>query len=297
MTIFRPLTHALFVALSLSVLSPVVFSVPQQGTAPSAAAPATPLLTRSATRHEVRHFGYGGTITVIGAPRGSITIEGWDKNEVDLTAEIEIQAPTEEDLQRLSVLNNFVFDEDSNHLRILSTGTHDKAFMKRVAKNFPKRLLGLPWKIDYRLRVPVLSDLEVNAGDGMIKLSGVEGAIQLTGRQADAQLTLTGGTVSVTVASGTVNVNLPGRSWRGAGLEVQLAVGDLNVEMANGLNAYVDIEVLRTGKINNSYPGFESRERTEMTDRSIKARSGTGGATLKFAVVEGSIAIKKKSEE
>ena len=34
----------------------------------------------------------------------------------------------------------------------------------------------MPWKIDYRLRVPVNTDLEVNAGHGEVKLSGVEGA-------------------------------------------------------------------------------------------------------------------------
>jgi hypothetical protein len=52
--------------------------------------------------------------------------------------------------------------------------------MKRAAKNFPKKLLNMPWKIDYRLRVPINTDLEVNAGHGTLKLSGVEGALRLS---------------------------------------------------------------------------------------------------------------------
>ena len=288
-------TRAFSVIGSL-LLSALSFASPQKSNTPPIV-PTAPLLTRTSARHEVRRFGYGGTLTIIGAPRGSITIEGWNKSEVDISAEVELQAPTEEDLERLAIVNTFVFDEDANHLSLIATGTHDKIFMKRVAKDFPKRLLGLPWKIDYRIRVPALTDVEVNAGDGAIKLSGVEGAIRVSGRQTDATLTLTGGTVSVTVATGTVNVTLPTRSWRGAGLEVQLAAGELNVEMPAGFNGDIDADVLRNGKIDNSYPSFETRERPGITARTIKARVGAGGAKLKFAVVDGTITIKKRSDE
>ena len=50
------------------------------------------LLTRTTTKHEVRHFGYGGTVTIIGAPKGSITVEGWPRSEVEVTANIELLA-------------------------------------------------------------------------------------------------------------------------------------------------------------------------------------------------------------
>src|ERR1041385_6289877 len=144
------------------------------------AAPEIQLLTRTSTRRETARFSYGGTVTLIAAPRGSVTVEGWTRNEVELTADIELQGPTEADLDQLATVNGFVFDEDLNHLSILTTGTHDRIYMKRSAKNFPKKLLNMPWKIDYRLKVPVNTDLEVNAGHGAVKLSGVEGALRLT---------------------------------------------------------------------------------------------------------------------
>ena len=111
-------------------------------------APDVQLLTRTSRRHETRRFSYGGTVTLIAAPRGSVTVEGWSRNEVELTAEIELKGPTEADLDQLATVNTFVFDEDLNHLSILTTGTHDRVFMKKSAKNFPKKLLNLPWKID-----------------------------------------------------------------------------------------------------------------------------------------------------
>jgi hypothetical protein len=272
-------------------------SVPAQKNKSINSLPAGPLLTRTISRHEVRRFGYGGTITVAGAPRGSITIEGWAKNEVDITAEIELQAATEEDLARLAAVNGFALDDDVNHLSLLTTGMHDKSYMKKAAKGFPKQLLGLPWKIDYRLRVPVATELEINGGVGPIILSGVEGAIRLSAPQTDATLTLTGGIVTATIASGTVKVRIASRSWRGSGVDIKLGAGEVNVELPVGFSGDIDADILRIGKIENSYPELESRERPGLGEKIVRGRAGAGGAFLKFTVGDGLIRIMKSPQD
>ena len=264
---------------------------------PTAAAAATPALTRTTTRHEVRRFGYGGTFTILGAPAGSITIEAWPRSEIDITADIELHAETEADLARLSQVNSFLIDEDANHLRVLTTGMHDKKFMRRAAKDFPKKLLGLPWKIDYHIRVPASTDLEIDVGRGAFSLTGVEGAIRFTAVESDARLTLTGGTVTATVGRGSVNVNLAARNWRGRGADIRLATGDLTVELPASFSADIDASVLRSGQVENSYTALAPRERTTMTPRSIKARAGAGGPTLSFTVGDGTLRIKQVSGE
>ena len=262
--------------------------------ATKAAAPVALLLTRTTTKHETRSFGYGSTLTVIGAPAGSITIEAWPKSELDVTANIELQAATEDDLALLATVNTFRFDDTPNHISVLSTGTHDKAFMKRAAKNFPKRLLGLPWKIDYVIRLPINTDVEVNAGRGPLKLAGVEGAVSIKALESDATLVLTGGAISTTIGQGTVNVVLAARSWRGAFANIQLAKGDLNVTLPMGFNADINADILRTGQIENAYAGaLVPRERNlAFTPRSMKARAGAGGATLAFTVGDGTLRLK-----
>jgi hypothetical protein len=233
---------------------------------------------------------------VVGAPRGSITIEGWSKNEVDVVAEIELQAATEEDLARLAAVNGFALDDDVNHLNLLTTGMHDKSYMRRAAKGFPKQLLGLPWKIDYRLRVPVNTELEINGGVGPINLSGVEGAVRLSAPQTDATLTLTGGSMTATIASGTVNVRVSSRSWRGSGVDIKLAAGELNLELPTGFSGDIDADILGVGKIENSYPGLESREKPGLGEKIVRGRAGSGGAFLKFTVGAGSIRIMKSPQ-
>ena len=259
--------------------------------------PVGPLLTRTITRHESRRFFYAGTVTVTGAPNGSVTIEGWQRNEVEISAEIELHAGTEEDLSRLATLNNFVIDEDANHLRVITTGTHDRAFMKRAAKDFPKALIGLPWKIDYHIKVPAVTDLEINAGVGPTRLTGVEGAIRVNAVQTDATLSLTGGLVSVIVQSGTVDVTIPALSWHGLGADIKVATGKLSIGLMPGFSGDIHAAVLRTGEVKNAYPNLEPLERNSITPQSLRARAGTGGGTLTLTVGEGTIQINQVSSK
>src|ERR1051325_12132868 len=194
-----------------------------------------PQIIRTTSRHEVRRFGYSGTVTIVGAPSGSITVEGWSRNEVDISAEIKLRANSETDLALLAAVNNFVVDDDANHLQVLTTGTHDKAFMK-TAKKFPKALLGLPWKIDYRIRVPSITDLEVNAGRGPITISGVEGNVRVAAAESVANLKMSGGVLSATVGAGKVSLEVPARSWARGSAGVRVAAGGINGAIPAGFS-------------------------------------------------------------
>lgn len=280
----------LILLLTLS-LSFQIVAVSQQKNTPALNRP--PQLVRTTTRHEQRRFAYGGTLTLSGAPAGSITIEGWSRSEVDISAEIQLRADTEADLDLLAAVNTFVLDEDMNHLRVLSTGTHDKAFMKTVAKKFPKTLLGLPWKIDYRIRVPLSLDLDINAGRGPISIAGVEGNIRVSAAESEANLKLSGGTLSATIVVGKLNLSIPTRSWRGNGAELRVAAGELTVELPPGFSGDINADILRAGRIEDNY-GLEPRQTRGVSGpNQLRVSAGAGGAFFQFTVGDGTIYIKK----
>ena len=256
-----------------------------------------PLITRTTTRHENYRLSYGGTVTLVGAPAGSITIEGWDKNEVDVTASIELQAPNAAALDQLALVNTFAVDVDVNHIRIMTSGTHDRTFMKRVTRNFPKALIGLPWKLDYIIKVPAMTGLEVDGGDGPIKLAGVEGALRLNAMKSDANLSLTGGLVAVLIQSGSLNLTIPARGWHGLGAEVRLASGVLTVALQPGFSADINADVLRLGEIKNSFADLKPLDRYSNSPRSMRSRAGSGGATLIFTVGDGAIVIRQSGAQ
>jgi hypothetical protein len=250
-----------------------------------------PSLTRKLSRHEIRRLSYGGSVTISGAPVGSITIEGWDRSEVDITAEIEWRGPSAADLDRLALVNNFIVDTDTNHIRIITTGTHDKKYMKQFGKAFPKTLLGMPWKLDFTVKVPAMTDLEIDNGVGPVKLAGVEGAIRLNLLQSDADLSLTGGFFSAIIQRGAVNLRIPARSWHGLGASLQVAGGTLDISLMPGFSGDIDASILRLGEIKNSYE-LAARDNSTITTRFLQGRAGVGGARLSFTVGDGTIQIR-----
>lgn len=269
-------------AVSIFLLASINFA--QQETA-------KPLIKRTTYKNETVDFGVGGTISIVGAPNGSITIEGWQKNQIEISAEVEMQAATEADLAELAKVNGFVIDNDFGHIRITSVGTHDKTYLKRVAKKFPKNLLGLPFKIDYTIKVPVYSDLEIDGGKGDLTLSNVEGSMRINVLETNANLNLIGGSIVATFGKGDVNIVIPSRSWRGRSADVQLASGTMNVQLPFNLNANLDAEVLRVGKVENNLPNLKPMERTKFSEKAVLAKAGNGGAPLSFTVGDGTLVL------
>jgi len=284
-------------AFALLLLSTFCIHVPVAAQKEKPATQSSPLLTRTTTRHDTRRLGYAGAVTIVGAPAGSITIEGWQRSEVEVNAEVELRAPTAGDLDRLALVNSFVVDEDANHIRIITTGTHDKKFLKGVAKNFPKSLIGLPWRVDYHIKVPAMTDVSIDAGTGPIKLSGFEGTVRINAVESDADLSLTGSDLSVIIQKGAVNFTIPARSWHGLRAEIKLASGKLAVDLIPGFNGEIEADVLRTGEIKNAFPGLEPLERNSIGPRSMRARAGNGGAMLAFTVGDGAIQIRPVGSE
>lgn len=256
------------------------------------------LLKRTDYKNEKLDFGVGGTLSVIGAPKGSISIEGWQNREVEISAEIMSEAATEADLALLSKINGFVIDDTFGKVSVVSVGTFDKKYVKKSDKKFPKHLLNAPLRIDYKIKVPLYTDLEITNGNGDFNVSNVEGTFRINLIESNAKFDLVGGILDATVGNGTVDVNIATRNWRGKMTSVQLASGTMNVFLPLNFNAYLDAEVLRTGKIENNYNYLKPRERRmQFTEKQVFAKSGNGGVSLKFTVGDGSLNLSEYKVE
>lgn len=282
-------TKKICIRLCLSVLSVCILSL-------TALAQTNPLIKRTIYKTEKVEFGVGGTVSIIGAPNGSITIEGWQRNEVEITAEIEMEAENEADLALLAKVNGYTVDDTIGRVSIVSVGTHDKRFVKRLAKDFPKKLLAMPFKIDYHIKVPVFTDLEIDGGKGNFELINVLGAMRIKFLESNAKLTLTGGAVMATFGTGAVDVNITAPSWRGQMADIQLANGTMNVQMPISMNAEIDASVLRTGQIENDFGLLKPRDRTKFTEKIMLARAGNGGAQLSFTVGDGTLKLQNQTK-
>src|SRR5688572_26687512 len=157
----------------------VVFAFLACAFALAAAAQTPSLVKRTITKTDRFDFGVGGTVAITGAPNGSIRVIGTSRNEVEITAEIELQAASEADLSRLAAVTTFVTEESMGRTGIITTGTHNKLGGKALWKKFPKKLSGLPFRVDYVISIPRFSDLEIDGGTGDLSVTGVEGSMRL----------------------------------------------------------------------------------------------------------------------
>ena len=253
----------------------------------------TPMLKRTITKTDRFDFGAGGTVSVTGAPMGSIRVVASQKNEIEITAAIELQAPTEADLAKLAEVTGFITDESRGRTSVVTVGTHNKMGLKRLPKKFPKNLLGLPFRIDYVISVPRYCDLEIDGGKGDLSLIGVEGTMQINFLETKAKIEVISGPATATIGSGSVEVAIGTHGWRSRAANIKLATGDLTVRLPSNMSAEIDATILKTGKIENMLADLKPRDRKmPFTDKSILAKANVGGASLTFTVGDGTLTMK-----
>ena len=245
-------------------------------------------LKRTTFKTDKFDFGPGGTLAIIGAPSGSIRVEGWEKGQIEISAEISLEADSEADLNLLSEITGFVLTEELGRAGIASVGINDKKYLKQIKRKLPKNLAGMPYRIDYVVRAPHFSDLQIDGGSGKLHITGIDGTMRVNFLESDARINLVGGSLLATFGSGNVEVTIPTRSWRGRFVDVQLAKGELSAALPPGLNATLDASILQTGSIENSFSELVPRIRkAEFTDKSIAAKAGAGTVPIRFVVTDG----------
>ncbi|HYJ91950.1 MAG TPA: hypothetical protein VEV84_11620 [Pyrinomonadaceae bacterium] len=250
-------------------------------------------LKRVSTKTDKLDFGVGGTVAIMGAPSGSIRVEAAERNEIEITAEITLEAANEADLAALEKVTGFITDESPGRIAINSVGTNNSKYVKSVDKKFPKRLVGLPFSIDYVVKVPRYCDLQIDAGKGDLTVSGIEGALRINGLETNAALDLVGGGLTATFQKGNIIVKMPDRNWRGSGIDIALANGEMEAYFPVNLNADFDASILRTGRIENGLLDLKPRVRSvKFTEQSISAKAGLGGISMKFTVGDGTLRLK-----
>ncbi len=75
-------------------------------------------LKRTITKTDKFDFGAGGTVVIAGAPNGTIVVTGSTKNEIEISAEIQIEAATAEDLDRIASVTTFLTEESPGRVGI-----------------------------------------------------------------------------------------------------------------------------------------------------------------------------------
>jgi hypothetical protein len=252
------------------------------------------VLKRTTTKTDTIPLGAGSTVSIMGAPVGSIKVNVIPGNDIQITAEIEVQAANETDLAGAAVLTGYLTQESLGKLAIISVGRDTRRKFSDAEKKLIKRLAGMPYRIDYTIGVPRYTNVEINAGDGDVTLDGDEGDHRINALNSNVNVTIKGGSLAATLAKGDLNITVPPSRRRGLNIDASVVAGDLSITIPENLSGEIDASILRNGKIINEIPALKVRDRKlPFTEKLVQARAGAGGPAIKLTVGDGSLWLKR----
>jgi DUF4097 and DUF4098 domain-containing protein YvlB len=229
-------------------------------------------------RHcEVRPVAWsgGGSLHVNAQPNGGVQVTGWDQATIAGSARIQVQADTEAEAR--SIASQIVIGTSSGALRA----------------DGPTSGNGRSWSVNYVLSVPRHCDVEIEALNGPVGISGVSGQIKATTTNGPMSLKDLGGNVHARATNGPLSVVLAGTSWQGEGLDAETKNGPVSVSVPEGYSAELEARTTN-GPFRVDIPVTVQGELPSWRTRSIKAAIGGGGAPIRVVTTNGPMSISKR---
>ena len=214
-----------------------------------------------------------GPLTVDAGQNGGIQIEGWDRNEILVRAVVTANARTEAEAKQLA-----------SSVQVQVGGG-------KVSATGPTTERRQWWSVSYRINVPRKNDLDLNAHNGGVSITGVSGTIRFDTTNGGVRLNDLAGDVRGGTRNGGLNVSLSGDRWDGPGLDVETSNGGVNLYIPEGYNAD-----LTTRTVNGGFRSdFPMTIQGELSPRQgISTTLGSGGPPVRVRTTNGGLRINRK---
>jgi DUF4097 and DUF4098 domain-containing protein YvlB len=230
---------------------------------------ATSVLAKTEERvvHQTFSLNENGTVDLSNV-NGDITIRGWDKNAVDMTATKKGRA---EDLDLVEI------EIDATPARLT------------IETKYPRRHRSTDVSVRYELMVPRKAELDtISNVNGGVEVSGVEGEIHLSTVNGSAELEGSKSSVRAISVNGSVTARLLEFPANG-NVKLETVNGSLELQIPANANANVEASSLN-GSIHTDFP---ITVQGRFLSRKLQGKIGDGGTSIDLSTVNGAIDIMK----
>jgi len=211
-------------------------------------------------------------LNVDGRQNGGITVHGWDRAEIHVTAMIQAQGESQSDAQALA-----------KGVSISTTGG-------QVRASGPDGLdQHTSWSVSYDVYVPRRTNLTLNGSNGGLSVDGVQSKMELETVNGGINLTDVDGDIRGTTVNGGITVDLSGDGWRGGGLELITTNGGVHVNVPANYSAQLDASTQNGGLD----VGFPVRVQGSI-GRRISTQLGAGGAPIRLTTTNGGVSVRRR---
>lgn len=141
--------------------------------------------------------------------------------------------------------------------------------------------------VEFTIRLPAGVKVNASTVNGALEIDGATAEVVAHTVNGGIEARSTGGAVSAKTTNGSITVRAG--KLDGGSTEFSTVNGSVTVELPAGLNADVDMRTVN-GRLSSDFP---LTVEGDFSPRRLRARLGTGGPTLRFSTVNGSIRLRK----
>ncbi|MBW8771036.1 MAG: DUF4097 family beta strand repeat protein [Gemmatimonadetes bacterium] len=210
-------------------------------------------------------------LSIDGASLGGVSVTGWDRDSIHVSARIVGMAHTQADAERY--LKN---------LRITAEGGTIRASGRNGDDDDTRQI------VSYDVWVPRHMDLDLRAHNGGLRVDGVTGKMTLETENGGLSLEGAGGDVRAHAENGGLNVRLTGTHWEGAGLDAETQNGGVRLIVPEGYSAR-----LETGTVNGGVRTDIPLTVHGNISRRFSLTLGSGGAPVRATTTNGGVIIAR----
>jgi DUF4097 and DUF4098 domain-containing protein YvlB len=204
---------------------------------------------------------------------GSITINGADVTDCNVTATIIARAGSKEDAKRLA-----------EEVRVKLQGSNDKLVaIIQKPKVIPECIV-----VNLVITVPNQAILQLDTYNGIVKIANITSQVNCTTHNGEITTTQVCGTVNLRTYNGNVKVIYPESVSPSFGISIVTRNGDITFTSPPDFSATVEA-LVHNGEIHVDLP---INVREKVNKKKLNGKIGTGEGKLSVEAYNGSIIIK-----
>lgn len=209
-------------------------------------------------------------LMVDGGPNGGITVDVWDRNEIQVRARVS------------------AWDEDGDAEDIVDD-IDVEASSSEIGAEGPRMRGDRGWSVSYRLMVPRSIDLTMSTTNGGVSVDGVSGDLDVETTNGGLSFVDVSGAVRGHTTNGGVNLSLSGGSLDSDGIEIETTNGGVTIELDDSVSA--DLELSTTnGGISVDFPiTVQGR-----IGRNIETELNGGGPPIRVETTNGGVRLRRR---
>lgn len=242
----------------------------------AAAAPARAFRHISRWKESFKTSGFAGLL--LSNTFGSVEVTGWDRDVIEVAAEVRIKAPSRAAAERIGREIEFGTDFDGDTLRI-------EALLPRIRMAGLRGEAATSVSIRYSIMVPVRTGVSVETVSGGITVEGVEGGFDLVCGDGPVFLRSPGGEGLIDAGDGEVMcviMSFPA----GGSLEIR-ASGPVTLGIPPETGAFLDAET----SLGETEVGLEMSDVRESGRRLVRGVLGDGAGHIEIRSYGGDIYV------